>query len=213
MSHFVGLCFGDDWANQLDYYYEGREVEDYIKYTKQEAITKAKESHERNYEYAVKEVERDKIAPDMLKQLNEIIDKGMCISDEVAWEMVKDWGYKIDEEGNLLSTYNPDSKWDWYSIGGRWNGFLVLKERDEEGDIIETNEALVGEVDWDYMLEHKFPPFCYTDEDGEWFEKGEMGWWGVAFDEQPEDTWLNQFKDYLNEVDSDCLVTVIDFHI
>jgi hypothetical protein len=63
------------------------------------------------------------------------------------------------------------------------------------------------------MLEHKFPPFCYTDEDGEWFEKGEMGWWGVAFDEQPEDTWLNQFKDYLKEVDSDCLVTVIDFHI
>lgn len=213
MSHFVGLCFGDDWENQLDYYYEGREVEDYIKYTKQEAITRAKESHERNYEYAIKEVDRDKIAPDVFKQLNEIIDKGLCISDEVAWEMVKDWGYKIDEEGNILSTYNPDSKWDWYSIGGRWSGYLPLKARDEAGNPIEANEAYCDEIDWEYLLKEKFTPFCYIDLDGDWHEKGEMGWFACVTNEKGQNCWDQEFKDFIESLDCNCLVTVVDFHI
>ena len=213
MSHFIGLCFGVCWESNLDYYDESRDVEPYVKYTKQEAIEREKQIQERNYEYAIKAIEEDSIPQERLIQLNQIIAKGVCISDAVAWEEVKQWGYPIDEDENLLSSYNPDSKWDWYSVGGRWDGFLVLKERDEEGGIIETNEALVGEVDWEYMLEHKYPPFCYVDEDGEWFEKGEMGWWGVAFDEKPEDSWKTQFSEYLKEVNSDCLVTVVDFHI
>ena len=38
MSHFIGLCFGDNWENDLEQYYEGLEVEAYIRYTKEEAI-------------------------------------------------------------------------------------------------------------------------------------------------------------------------------
>jgi hypothetical protein len=35
----------------------------------------------------------------------------------------------IDEEGLFYwSTYNPQSKWDWWSLGGRWSGRLVLKD-------------------------------------------------------------------------------------
>jgi hypothetical protein len=40
-----------------------------------------------------------------------------------------------------------------------------------------------------------------------------MGWFGFVADEQPEDEWKTQFRDYLRTLDSDCLVTVIDFHI
>ena len=29
--------------------------------------------------------------------------------------------------GNHLTTYNPNSKWDWYSIGGRWRNLLLTK--------------------------------------------------------------------------------------
>ena len=36
----------------------------------------------------------------------------------------------IDEEGNLLSTYNPKSKWDWYEIGGRFSDMIKLKNGD-----------------------------------------------------------------------------------
>lgn len=213
MSHFIGLCFGEYWESDLDPYCEGLEVEPYIKYTKQEAIEKAKRSQEVNYNDAIKCVNLDSVRPESLKYYNSVIAKGMCISDEEAWEMVKSWGYTIDEEDNLLTTYNPDSKWDWYEVGGRWSGFLVLKEKDEEGDIIETNQALFSEIDWDYMLNHRYPPFCFVDIEGSWNEKGEMGWWGIAFDEKPDTTWEDTFKEYLKTVEDDCLVTVVDFHI
>lgn len=213
MSHFVGLCFGSNWEDQLDYYYEGRHVEAYVKYTKHEAIERAKQIQENNYEYATKAINEDSLTPERLAQLNKIIDKGMCLSDTEAWESIKEWGYLIDEDENLLTSYNPNSKWDWYSIGGRWDGFLPLKELDEDGERLTASEAYFHEIDWEYMLKEGYPPFCFINEDGEWFEKGEMGWWGVTFDEKPEDTWKTLFADYLKEVDSDCLVTVVDFHI
>lgn len=34
--------------------------------------------------------------------------------------------------GNELSTYNPNSKWDWYSVGGRWRNSLLTKEDNED---------------------------------------------------------------------------------
>jgi len=38
--------------------------------------------------------------------------------------------FRVGEDGVIerRSTYNPDSKWDWYTTGGRWNGALLLKQ-------------------------------------------------------------------------------------
>lgn len=213
MSHFVGLCFGDSWENDLEQYYEGLKVEPYIHCTKEEAIEKAKKHHTENYEYAVKKLESNTLTSEDRDYYTIVASRGCSLTDEEAWEEVQNWGYKMDDEGNLLATYNPDSKWDWYSIGGRWSGFLPLKELDSDGNHLTTNEALVKEIDWEYLLNEKFPPFCYVDEYGEWFEKGEMGWWGMTTNEEPEDTWKTQFSNYTKELDPNCLVTVIDFHI
>jgi hypothetical protein len=43
----------------------------------------------------------------------------------------QDEPYYWDEEKNgvyTMSTYSPRSKWDWYTIGGRWMGYFKLKE-------------------------------------------------------------------------------------
>src|SRR5579885_231284 len=40
-------------------------------------------------------------------------------------ELVEDYGYQLDKEGNALSTANPDSFYDSYEIGGRWDGHLT----------------------------------------------------------------------------------------
>ena len=34
----------------------------------------------------------------------------------------------IDEDGNALSAYNPDAKWDWYVVGGRWDKCIETKD-------------------------------------------------------------------------------------
>lgn len=50
-------------------------------------------------------------------------------SDEELYQEAIE-GYEeddLDEDGNLLSTCNPNSKWDWYEVGGRWHGMLLLK--------------------------------------------------------------------------------------
>lgn len=38
--------------------------------------------------------------------------------------------YKLDLNGNALSTSNPKAFWDWYEIGGRWSGELTNKSTD-----------------------------------------------------------------------------------
>lgn len=213
MSHFVGLCFGDYWESNLDAYDEGLEVEEYVVYTKDEAIDIVKQNHAKAYESAIEYLRKSDITESNKEYYQSIIDKGLFISYEDAWKKVLDWGYKLDDEENLLSTYNPDSKWDWYSIGGRWSGFLCTKEKDDEGNPIRVNQAQFKDIDWDYMFENHITPFNYVTEEGEWREKGEMGWWGMTTNEMEQDDWDDNFKRYLKLIEDDCLVTVIDFHI
>jgi hypothetical protein len=213
MSHFVGLCFGDYWESNLDAYDESLEVEEYIVYTKDEAIDIVKQNHARAYESAIEYLRKSDITESNREHYQSVVDKGLFISYEDAWKKVQDWGYRIDEDENLISTYNPDSKWDWYSIGGRWSGFLCTKEKDDEGNPIRVNQAQFKDIDWDYMIENNIIPFNYVTEEGVWREKGEMGWWGMTTNEMEQDDWNDNFKRYLKLVEDDCLVTAIDFHI
>lgn len=209
MSHFVGLCFGDNWESNLDQYDENMEVEPYIRYTKDEAIDEVKRRHAQSYENALEALKKKNLNSESYEYFQKIVDKGLFISWEDAWEEAKKWGYEIDSDENLLSTYNPDSKWDWYSVGGRWDGFLHYKDADPGFE--ETNVAYIHELDMNYLLEHI--PFCFVTEDGEWKEKGEMGWWCSVSNEKSEESWKQQFVDYVKSLDADCLVTAVDFHI
>jgi hypothetical protein len=80
-------------------------------------------------------------------------------------QFMSDWyGYRQNEEGVWGNKTNPNSKWDWYTVGGRWSGFFKTKEgvegllgrpgvfgnEPQEGgaDIIRK-----GDVDWEGMRE------------------------------------------------------------
>ena len=214
MSHFIGLCFGDCWESNLDPYDEGLEVEPYVAYTKEEAIDEVKRRHASDYEWAINALKNESTTEQQRQRAESKIEKGLFISYEDAWKEVQKWGYQLDEDENLLSTYNPDSRWDWYSIGGRWHSYLYLKEVDDNGERIKVDQANFGEIDWDYMINSGTIPFCFVTEDGDWVEKGEMGWWGCVSNETPNESWKETFKRYINSIeDNDCLVTAIDFHI
>lgn len=52
---------------------------------------------------------------------------------EIAKELKERWGgdedYRYDPDKDavyIMSTYNPESKWDWWTLGGRWHGLLPL---------------------------------------------------------------------------------------
>lgn len=76
-----------------------------------------------------------------LAELMEPYDENLGIESE-----------ELDEEGNVISAGNPDAKWDWYSVGGRWSNMLILKGSGGKGS---ADVALAGEIDWDEM--YKLP--------------------------------------------------------
>ena len=210
-----------------------------------------------------------------------------------------DDGYE-EENGQVGYWYNPNCKWDWWVIGGRWTGFLKLKEgatgqvgepgvfgnKAENGRV---DQALKKDIDVDGMrneqeqkareswkkvndciggrdfvswddAQKKFPDdidkardlyngqqvikdfraldmgfFAKIDDylgseedfaqsarnlalstfavlkDGEWIEKGEMGWWGMVSNESED--WATQFNKAFDEIDDNELITIVDCHI
>lgn len=49
--------------------------------------------------------------------------------------------------------------------------------------------------------------------DGQWFEKGKMGWWAIVSDQKEKASWLAEFAKLLDELPDDTLLTVVDCHI
>lgn len=74
-------------------------------------------------------------------------------------------GVEANEDGRYGYTCNPDSHWDWYQMGGRWAGLLVLKpgcigdqgerswgnENEPPLPYNHVSQAKKGDVDWDVM--------------------------------------------------------------
>lgn len=216
MSHFVVYVFTkEDWKDVdelLAPYNEDIVCAPYVKYTKQQAIEKVRKDIE-DYknglyaEYLANPVAyKEKCSnTDHINYLENEFPKKLNWTDDECYEHQKQWfeDDMVDEDGNLLSTYNPNSKWDWYSIGGRWSGGLITKNGDH------VDEAYVNEVDWDQTG----IPFAFVTPIGMWKERGEMGWWAMVSNEKDEDDWKTEFKRMLNNIGDDACVTLVDCHI
>ena len=69
----------------------------------------------------------------------------------------------FDEHGNLLGFSNPDGMYDWYEIGGRWEGALPLKngrksssEKCSEIDFRQKPEVIKNHLNyWERVVEGK----------------------------------------------------------
>ncbi len=166
MSHFCVLVIGPDPEEQLAPYHEfectGVDDEyvqdvddteenraDYEKYNSNEGDQVATSFAEWVEDWTGREIVRPG---------EEIITKG-----EGA---VHKFGYiLVDEDGEVIKTIdrtNPNRKWDWYQLGGRWTGFFKLKPgaHGETGSAGlgakpakrgYADAALKGDIDFDEM--------------------------------------------------------------
>ena len=109
----------------------------------------------------------------------------------------------FNAKGEPMSRYNPASKWDWYVVGGRWDGWLNDVETDKQGyiDNMSTTEEAVAR--------EKVPHAIITP-DGIWHERGRMGWWAILATENED--WdheaLRLFARY-----PDHQIVLVDAHI
>jgi hypothetical protein len=140
MSHFCVLVvsnINDDIDELLEPYNENRTVEQYVSKTKAEVIEEAKERRDdfKNGRYA--EFLADPIKYETgctnsghMEYIRETFPKILEMTDEELYQNeIKYYdSNEIGQNGEIYSTYNPDSKWDWYQVGGRYAGMLRVKE-------------------------------------------------------------------------------------
>lgn len=298
MSHFSVLVIGADHKAQLAPYHEF-------------------ECTGENDQY-VQDV-------DITAEIQAMIDEGKTLDDALGYHGLEDkvaesldeidiegddcehkYGYAIVKDGKLIKAVNrtnPNRKWDWYQVGGRWSGFLKLKAGGTGGngkrgwmnrnDVIEAgycDQAKKGDIDFDAMRDEKGAKAAATwdkayslhhgqtwetwpamrerlgveearkqyheqpaiqamrkDDDlrwhdsldvfmqsrdefiqaardraivtfavvkeGQWFEKGEMGWWACVSNEKDQNDWNRQFNELLDGLPDDTVLTVVDCHI
>jgi hypothetical protein len=128
--------------------------------------------------------------------------------------------------GKRTTTYNPDSRWNWYQVGGRWRGYFKLKQG-ATGQLGEAgafdNEPLhdadiarAGDIDWQAMREHARQASVATYavlHDGTWHARGDMDWFGISNDIMTYAEWDKEFSELVDSLDPDDEVTVVDCHI
>lgn len=133
-------------------------------------------------------------------------------------EFVEDWyGYKVYDPENpgdskygrvevnlvnpeirVFQSTNPNKKWDWWVIGGRWS------------DEIKGNKCKVSCLPEQLNADRPNKFYAIVTPEGEWIAKGDMGWWGVSTNEQ--DDWIASEKEILAKY-PDCVCVMVDCHI
>ena len=104
--------------------------------------------------------------------------------------------------GKETVTYNPKSKWDWYQIGGRWDGFfgkentLTVKEH-----LNQLKKSFDTHVCFGYLV------------DGEWVEKGNMGYFGMVSNEKSEKEVRKKVFALLEKLNPNDKIVAVDVHI
>lgn len=219
------------------------------------------------------------VGEDPEKQLAPFQENNMgdCPREYMKYHVVDKETYETKEvldgerplaEGEEGYWENPNRKWDWYSLGGRWTGFFKVKEGstyaglhgkpgvpalvggDPPPSADSADMARKGDIDWNAMAEenrerlgkwydehwsetqlveiygynpawsreefigqYEYPSTFAVLKDGKWYEKGQMGWWGIVTDGKPEDQWLKEWAKLVKGLPDDTLLSVYDCHI
>ena len=217
------MVIGENPERQLEPFDENLETPRYIEYTKDQLIEKGRKDIEEYKNGIYAEYLSDKKAYckncknskhlDYLE--NEFPEHLKWDDQQIYQNELKDYDpFQIGKDGEVYSEYNPNSKWDYYSLGGRWSGLIKLKEGrlgvsgepgafDNKTGIDQARKCDIANID-------DIVTFALL-KDGKWFERGKMGWWGIVIGENDE--WDKEFKNFIKELPDDTLISIYDCHI
>lgn len=158
-------------------------------------------------------------------------------------EFAENRGYTIKGKDIICTTYNPNSKWDWYEIGGRWNNSIPLKNGEH------VNLGKIKDIRWEVKLTdiekqklkdeynknveenpifrlnyptlesfikdyEYFITYALLLPDGTWLEPGKMGWFGISEAEDNErKEFENKYLEKIKEQDGEDYFVIVDLHI
>lgn len=149
MSHNSVLVIGNDVKKQLLPYHRFEVTHYNNKYVKEFSILEKEKESYRSYLSERKTDKKKGRAKSFLSYVGEsVYGSAIVRSEETCRIDRKDKKYEfgwiiVDENENVVDIVrrtNPNGKWDWYEVGGWWDGFFLLKpgivsEADEENFI------------------------------------------------------------------------------
>jgi len=129
---------------------------------------------------------------------------------------MKDWEDEdgIVKSGRLgrISKRNPDGRFDFYEVGGRWNGFLQLRQPRQlrrffglfpAGYATRVSSAKKSQIDQQALLAD--PPAALLFR-GQWFASQ------IFAKGEALKTWLEEFSRHFSEIPDDTTLTIVDVH-
>lgn len=231
MTHFrvavIQTTSIDDMYGFLARYDENLEVAPHIDITRDEALAKARED--------VAEA-KDKVGAGNSDPLYVKLASHFDDADEelLEWYASKWCCQERDADGNFLTSYNPDSKYDYFSVIEEisFEQWLATGSDKSEEELESEFAKLVAEGDGFWRGEYytskygdaaTFAKVCklpcgwaVVTPDGDWHEPGHMGWF--ACDDASAESnrrWAEEFEEKLIAPykDAGATVALLDCHI
>jgi hypothetical protein len=147
-----------------------------------------------------------------------LFDKG----DYVA--IFDDWygSGELNGQGDWGHWHNPNTLWDWYRVGGRWDGVIAGNEQRSEGgfnfskihETIGNNAIKAVDLLKKYQKKPEYPNIISTviDLDGKLHTSRNYGWWGTYTEAKSDNEWRIIYEKLLRDA-GDCYVVLLDCHI
>ena len=105
---------------------------------------------------------------------------------------------------------NPNSKWDWYTLGGRWSGMIKLKKgkmgKQGNAGVFDNQVGIDQAKKGDIANFKELIPFAVL-KDGKWYERGQF----VVSKEKDE--WNIEVRKLVQNLPNDTLISIYDYHI
>ncbi len=187
-------------ARQMRLYNENLKVAPYVSYS----LEQARQDLDHDLRHFADVLERQDPDFNLEKCREYLAQLRQTTPDQKYAEYVR-YHEHFNSRGDPISTYNPASKWDWYKIGGRWDGWFY--DRIQRAGSISGNLATA-----EHLLDRQEFPFALLTPDGRWHDRGSMAWWGVVINGKPVADWHAEATAILTEYPGHS-VALIDAHI
>lgn len=113
----------------------------------------------------------------------------------------------LDEKRNIYNAQTAVIEWNKAKEKDRNSPSPVLNFMSNLDNYQMSEEEYVKKAG-----DESFVPFAVV-KDGEWYERGEMGWWAMVANEKEPTEWNEIVRKLLDETDDDEMITFVDCHI
>ena len=158
---------------------------------------------------AIRKEEEDK-AREHYREVAALFENNIIPKVEMTWKYIHETfqGKTLDEKRKIYNSQTAVKLWNAAVEKDKLQSPRVISSFFASIDDYQMNEEEYVK----FAGDSAFVPFAVV-KDGEWYERGKMGWFAAVSDEKDKNVWNETVKKLLDETGDDELITFVDCHI